>query len=94
MVVVTITTVGFRAVDPLRPAGTILTILIVIFGVAAELNLLAIGAEYVTAVKREGEDMTVMPDGGLRVRAGDDLFVVSSPRQPTEIAGAASYGPA
>lgn len=47
MVVITFTTVGFGTVGELSPAGTVLTILIVVFGVGAGLNLLAIGAEYV-----------------------------------------------
>ena len=44
----------------------------------------------VLAVKREGEDMTVMPHGDWQVRAGDDLVVVGSPEQLTEIAAGAS----
>jgi voltage-gated potassium channel len=47
MVVITFTTVGYGTIDRLSPAGTVLTILMVIFGVAMGLNLLAIGAEYV-----------------------------------------------
>lgn len=47
MVVITFTTVGYGTIGPLSPGGTVLTILIVVFGVATGLNLLAIGAEYV-----------------------------------------------
>ncbi len=47
MVVITFTTVGYGTIDRLSPQGTVLTILIVIFGVATGLNLLAIGAEYI-----------------------------------------------
>ncbi len=47
MVVITFTTVGYGTIGPLSPAGTVLTILIVVFGMATGLNLLAIGAEYI-----------------------------------------------
>jgi voltage-gated potassium channel len=47
MVVITLTTVGFREVNPLSPAGRIFTILLLTFGLAILLYVLRLFSEYV-----------------------------------------------
>jgi voltage-gated potassium channel len=76
MVVITFTTVGYGTIGPLISAGTVLTILIVIFGVATGLNLLAIGAEYVMeghlagTIKRRRTDRVISRLSGHYVVCG------------------------
>ena len=76
VVVITFTTVGFGTIDELSPEGTVLTILIVIFGVGAGLNLLAIGAEYVMeghfagTIKRRRTDRVIARLSGHYVVCG------------------------
>jgi len=47
MVVITLATVGYREVHPLSPAGTIFTILLIVFGIAILLYVIRLFSEYI-----------------------------------------------
>lgn len=47
MVVITLATVGYREVHPLSPAGTVFTILLIVFGIAILLYVVRLFGEYI-----------------------------------------------
>ncbi len=81
MVVITLTTVGFREVAPLSPAGQIFTILLLVFGLIIVLYVLRLFSEYI--IEDKISDV---------LRAGKVSRMVKSLQNPVIVVGFGRVG--